>query len=196
MIRAYIRWSGGPMGVGLSVLNFQSDALFATDVAELATAINTGMGEWQQTIPSAVTFQVVNEMELRDNSSGQLLQVVSGTVPAPRVGSVASGTYAAGVGGRVRWNTAGVRNGRPVIGTTYVIPMASTQFEANGTISAAALARLQAGGDQLIALANTAEAPLAVFSKPTTAGGSDGMLSLVSSAGVPDQASWLTTRRS
>lgn len=196
MIRAYVRWSGGPMGAGLSVLNFQSAALFSTDVVDLANGINTALGEWTQIMPSGVTVQVANEMELRDDATGQLQQVVSGTVPASRVGTQTTQSYAAGVGARVRWNTAGVRNGRPVVGTTFIVPIANNAFETNGTISSVAISRLQGGADQLISLATATECPLAVWSKPTTSGGGDGILSLVTSAGVPDQASWLTSRRS
>lgn len=195
MLRAFIRWTGGPMGQGVSVLNMQGLDAFPTDVAEISAGIDQGLAQWIQDIPPSVTVQVVNEMEVRSDTTGALTKVVAGTVPAPRVGTAASSTYAAGVGARVRWNTDGVRNGRLVIGTTFVVPLATGSFEANGTITAVTLGRLQTGADTIISQLTTAESLLAVWSKATTPGGADGALHTVTSAGVPDQASWLTTRR-
>lgn len=184
------------MGSGLSVLNFDSQTLDTAQVTSLAGAIDQALAEWVQLLPSTISVNVNNEMELRADDTGNVIAVISGTSPAGRVGAVASGAYAAGVGARVRWNTNGVRNGRTVIGTTFIVPVATTQYESNGTLTAAAITRLTTGANNLLGLANTALAPLAVWSKPTAVGAADGDISVVGSAGVPDQVAWLTSRRS
>lgn len=184
------------MGQGLSVLNFDSQTLDNAQVADLAAGIDQALASWIQLLPNTVSVQVANEMELRQDTTGNLIAVVSGTVPAGRAGALGAVGYAAGVGARVRWNTNGVRNGRTVIGTTFIVPVGSSQYEGNGTLTAAAIGYLQSGADALLGIANTALAPMAVWSKPSAVGASDGDISVVTSAGVPDQASWLTSRRS
>jgi hypothetical protein len=183
------------MGTGLSVFNMESDDAFPTDVAAVAVDIDQLLAQVVQLLPSSITVQVANEMEVRDNATGGLTKTVSGVVPAARAGALGATGYAAGVGCRLRWNTDGVRNGRPVTGTTFVVPIASAMYEANGTLTASAITPLQTGASTLITALQTSEAPLAVWSKPSTDPVAAGVLNPVVSAGVPDQVSWLTSRR-
>lgn len=183
------------MGSGLSVLNFGGALADPADLDDLLIQIDQGMAQWVQQLPNSVTFQVANEVEVREEDTGDLISTLTGASVPPRVGSATSSIHAAGVGGRVRWVTAGIRNGRPVIGTTFIVPMGSSAFEVNGTITAAALANLTAGGELIRTQSIALGVPVSVWSKPTSSGGSDGVLWPVDSINAPDQAAWLTSRR-
>lgn len=195
MIRAYIRWLGAPAGQGVSVLNFDSANLSDEVMGDVAAAIQAAINEWVEPIPSSTTLQVVNELELRSDSTGELQLTGTTAVSAATPGEQASAGFAGGVGARVRWNTDGVRNGRRVIGTTFVLPIAGTHYDNLGTLQPTVVTALQTGANALLTAATAAGAPLAVWSKPTSAGAADGVLHQVTTAFVPDQAAWLTSRR-
>lgn len=194
MLQVTIRWSGSQMGAGVSVLNFTGAV--ETSLDPLLEGVDDFVAAFSLHIPQTVGLQVANTVDVISESNGNLIATVSGTAQPARTGAASNGPVAAGVGGRIRWTTGGTRNSRPVIGTTFLVPMATGSFEANGTLTSTAVTAFQDAGNLLLGVANAAGAPLAVWSKPTSEAAANGELWPVTGVVVPDQVSWLTSRRS
>jgi len=89
----------------------------------------------------------------------------------------------------VRWNTPGTRNGRHVIGTTFLVPLASSAYTTDGFLLGAVSSALQSAANALLA-AET----FYILSRPS--GPLPDGTSWVAVAGtVPLNVSWLRSRR-
>lgn len=145
-------------------------------------------------IPSQVTIQVLGEVEVLEETTGQLLDVLVATTPAAVVGTaVASTPYAAAVGAVVSWRTGVVRNGRRIRGRTFLVPLSSTAFDSSGTLIAAALTTMNAAATALRDATTIAD--LGIYARPTGPGATDGLWALVTGHQIPDMGSILRSRR-
>lgn len=98
--------------------------------------------------------------------------------------------YAAGVGCRVKWSTAGIVNGKHVRGSTFIVPISVAAYDADGTLDSAFVSTL----DSLVGAFFTAMgSDLRIWSRPTTTRA--GSSHQVTATQVPDKVSWLRTRR-
>ena len=95
-----------------------------------------------------------------------------------------------GVGARVEWITGVVFNGRRVRGRTFLVPLAKSRFEGPGMLTSGCVSVLQAAASALVSATD-----LRIWSRPSGAPGALGGSALVSAAVVPDQVSWLRSRR-
>lgn len=162
-------------------------------LAETATGflsdINIFWGNVGNRFPAGLTVYTSNTGDLIDVDTGAL----SGTWTDGIVSSVntsGAGAYAGGVGARIKWSTSGVRNGRRVRGSTFLVPLLASSYATDGTIDAAVLGSIQGFVNTL----STSLSPdLRIYSRPS--GGQAGQASTVTGATVPDQVSWLRTRR-
>ena len=195
MFRVESTWSGGPIGTGLSVMNFGGVLADPSELDDLLTLVRNFWVSATPGCPAGVSVQVRNEVKLIDTDDGGLLGTLSGAALTPVAGTDTS-AYAAGVGGRVRWTTAGFRNGRRVIGTTFIAPLGSGSFENNGTLLAAFVTGVTGAANTLRTAAAALGTPLSVWSRPTSPTATDGVLHEVTGVTVPDRAAWLTSRRS
>jgi hypothetical protein len=182
------------MGAGLTVLNLAGAASTPEDVDEAVDAITDFWTALAPTLPAGLTLQVNNVVEVREEDSGSLISVYGAPAQAA-VASSGPGSHAAGVGFRIRWSTAGIRNGRAVTGTTFVVPLPTTLYETNGTIAASMITASSTAAAALLGRLNAAGLPLGVWSRPSAPGANDGVLHPVTQVVIPDQVSWLRTRR-
>lgn len=162
-------WTGGPSSPGLTVMNV--DGSGTTNWAAAAAAVRTFWSALGGGIPDEYSLQVEALIEEFNEGSGALIGEVSlgvADTPAPLPGTY-TGTYAAGVGGRVDWLTSGIRNGRRVRGRTFIVPLASAAFDSAGAVSGANQTAWGTAGQTLIDDLEAAGAPLVVWSKPTLA---------------------------
>lgn len=140
-------------------------------------------------VPTGVTWTVPSSGDLIDDATGEL----HGSWSISGGGTTAStglSTYAAGVGARVVWVTGSIRGGRRVRGSTFIVPLDSGQYDADGTIKAAAVTALQNAANGYL---TSVGANGLVWSRPRT--GLAGAGVPISSALVPDKVSWLRGRR-
>lgn len=195
MFRVRSVWSGGSMGSGLSVMHFGGLAEDEGSLDDLAAAVTEFWDDIKEGLAGGVTVQTQNIIDLIDTEDGGLLG--SFGVPAQAVKAPSGAyAYAAGVGMRVRWQTAGIRNDRRVIGTTFIVPITSAQYEINGTIITSWHTTVTTAAATLLSSTAALGLPMHVWSRPSTPGGSDGISSVVTASVVPDKVSWLKTRRS
>lgn len=140
-------------------------------------------------VAPGVTWTIPNGGDMINPSDGSLAGVWSGTGGGTVV-STGSGAYAAGVGARIAWGTAGVVAGRRVRGSTFIVPLTINGYGTDGTLNDTARGTIaSAAGDLLTALG----AGFVIWSRP--APGRSGSMHAVTSTVTPDRVSWLRSRR-
>lgn len=139
--------------------------------------------------PTGMTFSVPNSGDLIDVATGEISGGwVDGT--ANTVNATGTALYAQGVGGRVKWATAGTRNGRHIHGTTFLVPLDGTVMTSSGTLSGVVCTQIATQAKTLIDDANNV---LTIYSRPTAS--LPGQASAVTAASVPTTISTLRSRR-
>jgi hypothetical protein len=158
-------------------------------VSGLPDALETFYGVVAANSPDNVTFTVPSSGDVIDDTSGEL----SGTWSTPGEGGsfagAASSGFQMGVGARIRWNTPGTRGGRRVVGTTFLVPLASSAFTTDGFLLTTVQTALQNAGTALIAAHE-----FRILSRPSGPL-PDGISWTVVSCAVPLNVSWLRSRR-
>lgn len=183
-------WTGFSGAPGYS--NFFFRAFGGGDLvdAELAR-VRAAFGVWAGALPNSVRVKVLQEAAIHDEASGELMSYAVGEEdPAVVIGS--GGTaFSAPSGGAVTWNTDAIARGRRLRGRTFFVPLASSGYDPDGTLTSAALGFLNQGAERLI---GDGEGPkLVVWSRPQ--GGSGGSIGDVISHRVADTAAVLRSRR-
>jgi len=184
LARVLVTWTGTPVtGGGISTFFFdEAHSGFQADVADFLTAV-TGL------CPAGITITVPPSGDLLDVATGELSGTwAEGTVEIITTSSGVS--YAAGVGMRTVWRTAGVRNGRRVRGSTFLVPLVTSAYQSNGTIVDATAAAVQTAAAALVTASGSS---MKIYSRP--APGLAGAAHTVISAEAPDSVSWLRSRR-
>lgn len=155
--------------------NFLNDALATTGAADFLPSLCSIQGE-----------AVVDNIEVE---SGLLDSTVPITAPAVITG-IGSGAYAAPAGAVVTWLTGLVHQGRRVRGRTFLVPLANTAFENNGTLTSAYLTNVRNAATTYIAGA----ANPCIWARPTP-GTADGAAFAIAAGSVQDKIAVLTSRR-
>lgn len=183
--RLRVAWSGTQLvGPGLSTFYDRqlSPATFVASVVAFFTAL-------QSRAPVGITWTVPGSGDLINEGTGQITGGWS-EGGAADVLSSGAGTFAQGVGARIAWDTGGVVAGRHVRGSTYVVPLTSGQYGANGLLTEANRAALETAADNLVA---AMAGDLVVWSRP--APGRLGTAHPVTDAVVTNRVSTVRSRR-
>lgn len=175
--RYRVLWTGGPGGNGVSTFFTPS-----SDTTALA-ALRAFFSDIASRFPNDITWSFPNSGDVLDMPGGTLIGGWTQTSASNVVGSNV-GNFAAGVGCRVVWETGAIVGGRRVRGSTFLTSLASTEYDSDGSIGAAALTQIQNAVDTLVSAAD-----LAIWSRANAGIGS------VSSGRVVDKVSWLRSRR-
>lgn len=180
---AWQNWPGAP-----GVSTFYTDT--ATDISTVTDALRAFWNSLAGMIPSGLTIQVPSNGDAIDDTDGSIVGAWSDGTPVLVVTGSGAGAYAGNAGAVVHWLTTGVVNGRRVRGRTFVVPIIATQYETNGSLSAAALTTLNGAASTLVTAIG---AGMRVWHrpKPPAAGSSFA----VSNHRVPDLAVSLRSRR-
>jgi hypothetical protein len=186
LYRVVVDWSGqNVVGLAKNVLHFD-DTTANPDTA----AIRSAYALLGSALATSTTIRVPGTGDHINSATGALAGTWSTSTPAAIVGS-STDTTAAGVGACVNWNTAGIVNFRKVRGRTFLAPLSTFAFDAQGTITTAQLTALNNFAAAMLAIGT-----LAVWHRPTTPGGSDGNQYLVNGISVRDRVAYLSSRRS
>lgn len=189
--RSKLIWTGFTGAPGYSVFHgsvFQADAQQeATDFSEAVAAFGSLIAPY---LPNAVSVQRVAEVEILEDSTGTLEDVL--TVPGRAAAQGSGGTnYAAPIGAVIGWNTGRIRNGRRMRGRTFVVPLANSAYETDGSLLPAVVTGLTTAANTLLQAAGT---ELLVYGRPTPLA-ADGVSGVVTGVRVPDMAAVLRSRR-
>lgn len=184
IIRIRSVWQGAAViGPGVSTLYWdEADSGF---VAKLNT-FWTSLAAW---IPTGIVITT--------QGSGDLLDVASGTLSGTwtdggtsTVATTGAGVFSQGVGVRASWLTSGIRNGRRVRGSTFIVPIIGAAYATDGTPAGASMTAFNNAAQALV---TAAASHMRVYSRPSAAGA--GQQNTVISSNVSDAVSWLRTRR-
>lgn len=198
IMRVKLRWSGFTGGPGYSNFFYRdrsSGDPSVTTANDAATLVDNFGSFLQSRIPIGVNLAVQGDVEVVEETTGQLEEILNITPPAARQGTAPAAPYSAASGAVVTWRTAGVRNGRRVRGRTFCVPLASTSYDNDGTLSAAFLTAINTNLSGTAFLANTNSAILGIYARPSAPGASDGAWFQVNGFSVPDKVAVLRSRR-
>lgn len=196
MAKVTINWSGFPGGPGYTNLYFRdftgSGAIDQAIVDGAVSKVDAWLAVWRVSLPNSVLTGVDSTVEAIEETTGELQSFYTATPAAAAVGT--GGTaYSSPSGAVVSWYTSTVRNGRRIRGRSFMVPLSTTAYEADGTITAAKITSWNTASATLIASGSVSD--LGVWARPTTPGGTDGEWALVTSYRIPDMAAILTSRR-
>lgn len=181
-VRVRVEWNGLTGLPGLSTFYVgTTDA----DISELVTFFNA----IKASFPSGLTWTIPNTGDVFDEATGTLEGTHIFTGGGSVSGTAAAASYAAGVGVRVKWLTADVKNGRRVTGSTFLTHLRTTDYDASGTLSSSLVTTLSTAAAAFVASGS----PWGVWSRPV--GGSGGSFHALNGSTVPDKVAWLTTRK-
>lgn len=128
--------------------------------------------------------------ETIDSATGTLTGSWGGSTSSSIVMASPNASWVSGVGARVVWNTNGFVSGRRVRGSTFMVPLQQSAYDADGTLVGSFVTLLQTSANALVA----SVPQLTIWSRPTAAHPVGGATP-VTSATVPDKVSWLRSRR-
>lgn len=148
--RVIAQWSGFAGAPGYSNFFFTGDG--GSDAAtESRLRVISFFNELQSILPEDVRFTVQNEVAVVDEQTGMVDSFLNvGTPGSGSAGGNGSGPYSAASGAVVTWNTAGVRNGRRVRGRTFVVPLANSAYQSDGTLGTVALGNLNDAAEAMV----------------------------------------------
>ena len=197
MLKVKTKWTGFNGAPGYTNFYFKdftnTGEPVASDAPAAVTRTHTFWNNLQSRFPSVVQLAVQGDVEVIEQTTGEMKSVFNVTPPTVVTGSATSGVYSGPVGAVVNWRTAGVRNGRRVRGRTFLVPLANENFQNDGTIDPTKLASMNT---VVAALADGTGTPdLGVWARPTAPGATDGQWYAVTSGSVPDLAAVLRSRR-
>lgn len=207
LARVKIAWSGFQGAPGFTILHFKhfSDEGVSPDqAAAAATTADTFATAVANVLPGGVSIQVQSDVEVLDHNSGELLDILTVPGKTPKTNPGGTGIGLVGPAGAViNWRTSTVRKGRRMRGRMFVVPLAVSRFDSNGTLSQGAIDILVNAGNALIA--DNANLDFGVWGrptpildadgKPTGEHNNDGLFGPVRACNVPDMAAVLRSRR-
>lgn len=197
ILRVKLRWAGFGGAPGYSIFHFRDfDGAgdqngFAQGAAD---RVRTFANDIKGLLPYQATLTVEPDVEVIEDTNGQLVDVVSVTPPIV-VNSVATAgmNMNAAVGAVITWRTQLIRNGRRIRGRTFLVPLVSATFTDAGVIAANNLAQLNVAANSL---RNATGSPdLGVYARPSGPGATDGMWAAVTSHSIPAVGAVLRSRR-
>lgn len=200
ILRITARWSGFTGAPGYSAFHFSSDAGFwdggvLTPDAEsaagtAATRVHDAFVFANKVLPSPVVVNIEAEAEILNSDTGEIL----GVVPVADPGGVAmlgDGGWSAASGAVVNWRTNDYRFGRRIRGRTFLVPLAGSAYQSDGTLLGETVSDLERFAGELVGSAGGPE--FGVWSRPR--GGSGGVFATVVTSNIPDMAAVLRSRR-
>ena len=179
-----VRWSGGRIGSGATVLNFVSIA-GGSAAQSIADATKAFIDARKASFPNEVTFTFSNEV-LELASDGTLIQVYNVTPPAAVVGTGAT-EWVNGSGRMVRLTTGSVVAGRRLVGRVFLVPSLGIS-NTDGNVSAGTITADKAALVNLMAAVSASGSHLAVWSR------THALVAQVTSADTVSRPTTLRTR--
>jgi hypothetical protein len=179
-------WQGGGV-VGPSVTTFYFSATATGFPAQLQTFFQA----IKSSLPDDVVITVPNTGDTVRETDGVLQGVWTDSGGSTTTGT-AAGAFAKGSGVRIQWITSGIRDGRRIIGSTFLVPVAGAVFDTTGIVAGASLSVLQTAAGALVSAASPG---FLIWSKPHTKLAADGASNPVLAAVVRSEATGLRSRR-
>lgn len=180
-----VRWSGGRIGSGATVLNFKSVASNAA-AQTIANSTRTLFDSIKAYLPDEVSLTFDSEVL---EKTEQDVMTASYPVSSPATVQGTSATsWQNGAGLMVRHNTGVILGGRRIYGRTFIVPAASGSFGLTGDVLPAAATAIQGAFNTFRTQVSGVGADHSVFSKANEA-----IVGITSSI-VSSRPTYLSTR--
>lgn len=180
--RVEVVWSGAWGLPGVSVF-------YSADPDDATAGLAAFFSSISNRFPNSLTWSCGTSGDTVDVATGTLTGEWTGGTAINQTGSGGTGAYAAGTGAYVQWGTPLIVGGRRLKGRTFLAPLLASEYQADGSITAACLTTLNTAAATLEALGK-----IVIWHRPSP-GGSNGIAATVTSGNVPDQVTSLKTRR-
>lgn len=145
LARIVVNWTGFVGAPGYTNLFFRSPGetrLTQAQVDAAANEVDFWINSWKPVLPNTVTIGVDPSVAEIDAANGQLQTFFSTAVNSPEAGT-GTGNYSAASGAVVSWSTEMVRHGRRVRGRTFIVPLAGSALDTDGSINSTQLSNLR-----------------------------------------------------
>ena len=184
LVKFQVPWTGNVVvGGGVTTLYFDEAA------SGFVSAFTTFFDTIKLNFPVGVTWTIPDTGDLVDVVTGGITGSWSeGTTSV--INATSAGDYAAGVGGRIKWFTDGIVSGRRVRGSTFLVPLASDRYDSDGTLDNGYRSSMQTAANTAL---SAVTGDMKIWHRPV--GGTGGSAHTVTSGSIPDQVSWLRSRR-
>jgi len=148
MVAQYrVFWDTAGGGRGFSILHF-NEPESSVEAQNIAGVVGEVYTTWAATMPNNNVLTFDTEV-LVMSDAGELLNTFPVEPHAAVVGSSAN-EFARAAGARVDWATNDIVAGRRVRGRTFIVPIASSGFDAEGLLDDSTVNQLGVGALQLI----------------------------------------------
>lgn len=189
--RVKVRWSGFSGAPGYTNLHFDAPTeptqAGAQAVYQAAFQFTVDI---TSALPSAVSLTTEGGVEVVDQTTNELITILQATQGATQKG-LNTGGFSSATGACIVWETGEVKNGRRVRGRTFVVPLAATYYDLDGTLNNGVLTDLQSAATALAGGGFS----FGVLSRPSSQGAGDGSFHTVSSGRITDKTAVLRSRR-
>lgn len=152
-------------------------------------------------MPPTVTLSVEGHGDVINDTDGVLTGSWTASEPDSVVG-IATGVYAAPAGASIAWLTETILDGRRIKGRTYVVPMATGQYQSDGSLDSTQLGNLRTqaaalvtdGAGDFVVWHRPRAARAAVGSRPAVTARAGGH-AVITGSSVADKVAVLRSRR-
>lgn len=175
-------WTGFSGAPGVTTMYFLDTVTAVASVHDFWNSVATYL-------PNDVHILVENAGDVIDDETGDLVGAWSADAVTPAVG-VDDNPYPAPSGACITWLTETILDGRRLRGRTFIVPLAGSKYQNDGTLAEGTITALNTIAADLIA-AQSASFVIYHRKSGTHAGGNG----LVTSAVVHDMAAVLRSRR-
>lgn len=187
IIRIQAIWSNFTGAPGYSNFHFATDVATVTKVTAAGTAVRTFFDSIKALLPTGIAINQQGIAGVYDLNGPKKFEYAY--TPPTAVTGTSAAAYAGGTGAVIHWKTGAYNGGRPFIGRTFLVPLAGG-YEANGTLTAAAVLTLQGAANGLKGLVDPTYVVWAVNKATKT-----GRATAPASAVVPDRTATMRSRR-
>lgn len=192
--RVRVAFTGFPGAPGVMTL-------YTLDTATFCDSLQTLLGFIMSWMPLDVTAQIETSGDVINDATGTLVDTWFSDPQAPITGAQ-GGAYAAPAGALIEWLTDQILDGRRLRGKNFVVPIAASLYETDGTLADANAATLLGGCNDFIAAQSSSfviwhrpfAGSAAVGTRPARAAHAGGH-GLVTACRVPDKVVVLRSRR-
>lgn len=197
ILRVTAKWTGFSGAPGYTNFHFRDfDTGTNPDPAQASSAITkvaTFFEALATVVPAAVKIDINRDVEVYDDATGVLQDIINYTGTLGQISGSATGVVAGPAGAVINWRTPVIKNGRRIRGRTFLVPLATTAYELNGTLTATAVSTITSAATTFSA--GTGNPDLGVWSRPSPVTKTGGLWARATSFNVPDLVAVLRSRR-
>lgn len=200
ILRVKTKWTGFSGAPGYTNLHFRDfssggDGSGAPSLTEAQAAYQKTYAFFSgisSVLSDNMRCEVQSEVDYLEDTTGSLVDSFT-VAPNPIVNGSVTATYAGPVGAVVSLRTGAIRNGRRIRGRIFIVPIAATTFDTDGTLRSDAVTDINTA--VAVLTDNTSAPDLGIFARPSLPGAADGQWAVVTSGSCSDKVAVLRSRR-